>query len=201
MSLNGGPFKTIVFPEGKTPWLTATFIDKNPIIIDTSIINVVELTMDAGGLTGTEFVGQWLFNTTYTANLSFVYLSNPDVPEVAPGFGQNSFSAGPAKGFDILFDFDQAKDNRFSTGEKVVYDIYGQPNLTLLAENFNTLNDPGNEAGVYYSAAHVQGIKVELSGWIAATNGAKPVPEPTTMLLLGIGLTGLAYFARKKFLK
>jgi hypothetical protein len=190
-------------PSGIAPWLTATFIDKDPIKVGNSLLNVVQLTMDASGLSGTEFVGEWLFNTTYQSNLSFVYLSNPNVPEVTPGFSPNSFSAGPAKGFDILFDFDEAKDDKFSAGEKVVFDIYGQLDMTLLAKDFSTFNEPGTEPGVFYSAAHVQntGTDGKGNGWIGTGGNTTPVPEPATMLLLGAGLIGLGFFGRKQSLK
>lgn len=67
--------------------------------------------------------------------------------------------------------------------------------------------------GAYYSfLIDIGGLNWELSDlgfhWAAATcandvieGSAAPVPEPTTMLLLGTGLIGLAGYGRKKFKK
>jgi hypothetical protein len=56
-----------------------------------------------------------------------------------------------------------------------------------------------DHTGIYYAQHYVTGEFLEdITLTITETN---PVPEPTTMLLFGAGLAGLAGFGRKKFKK
>lgn len=71
-------------------------------------------------------------------------------------------------------------------GESVVYDLsYVSP---ISASSFDFFSTPAAGQGVFKAAAHVLSIGAagEESGWIGH------VPEPSTGLLLGAGLVGMA---------
>lgn len=185
-------------PSGLPPWLTATFDDSvGP--------DKVRLTMSASGLTDPEFVdGQgWLFNLNPALNptaLSFSYISGNDADSIFKEV--NAFKADGDGYFDIQFSWDPKPDSRLTAGQTVVYDISGITGL--VASDFNFYSYPSGGAGIYHTAAHVQGIGPDdLSGWIGDGVGAPPqkVPEPTTLLLIGSGLGFLAGYAKRRVRK
>ena len=146
------------------------------------------------------------FNLNYsTTPLQFDYLQNPvtDVNGPPALFGITFVPIGSqapngdlTSSFNLRFSFLTIDNDstRFDAGEFVTYLISG-PGLTA------SLFDFVNEAG-YLTMAQVQGINsVNGIGLIGQKSGAQPVPEPATMLLLGMGLTGLAFFGRKRSLK
>ena len=109
--------------------------------------------------------------------------------------------------------------------DREVWDYFGVSIATVSHPSFTLLNsigtkgdnvyDIGNISPIYFdlvSSVNARWIKYEFGAFSPDWGGGSrvydvyaestaPVPEPTTMLLLGSGLIGLVGFGRKKFFK
>jgi hypothetical protein len=186
-------FSGATAPEGKAPWLTATFIDGT-----NSDSDIVYLTMTATGLTDAEHVKAWYFNfcsgnSTTLSDLKFNIRTDGDFTPPTVSTGENAYQRGGGGKYDIEFLFPNSNDERFGVGDSLTVTIEG---TGLVADWFACESAPQGRQPTFLSKAHIGGIGPEdASGWVA------PVPEPATMLLLGSGLIGLAAVGRKKFFK
>ncbi|HLE55867.1 MAG TPA: PEP-CTERM sorting domain-containing protein [Rhodothermia bacterium] len=181
-------------PAGTAPWLRISFDDFGGS-------GSVQVTMEAIGLTGDEFVSGWYFNFDPTLNAAAhlpTPVANPNVGWDSISAGNNAFKADGDGFYDFLVSFaDAPVSDRFQGGESLVLNITG---VGLTASSFDYLSAPAGGHGPFHTAAHVQGIGTggQLSGWIANSVGSRDVPEPTTLTLVLLGLAFGAARMRKK---
>ncbi|MEN8263106.1 MAG: hypothetical protein ABFR82_06555 [Nitrospirota bacterium] len=182
-------------PEGPDPWATATFVDSGS--------NNVTLTMSAANLVDSEFISVWQFNFDPDLDpdlLEFTLLGEPgSTPDISTG--SDAFKAGPDRFYDIEFDFPPPKgnyENKFTTGETVVYDITytGSEIIDVYSFSFQSTSD--KHGGPFYSAAHIQSIgRKGKSGWVGAPT-VVPEPVSSTLFIVGGLALGFRRFVKKR---
>lgn len=203
VTYNFGSVSSGATPAGSPPWVQAAFTDTG------MPANTVQLTLNAGNLSGSEFVSCWYFNLdptlnasalTFTATGSSGSFTTPTVMT-----GTDGFKAGPDGKFDVLLKFSTSGDasTRFMSGDSLTFDITGITGLT--ADDFNWLSTSAGGSGLYSSAVHIQSIDGGDSAWVNPTSTQlqndsvdRQVPDHSaTVALLGTSLLVIEGLRRK----
>lgn len=178
-------------PEGTAPWLNATFTDDG--------LGTVTLVMSDLNLTDAEWVSGWYFNLDpllTTSNLTIIHSAGVTATNVALNDHLiiPAFKADGDGYFDIRFDWGKGD---FGVLDSSTYTITSTCGLCLDESSF-AFGSVGGSKGAFHTAAHVQSIGLDDkdSGWIGDSDTV--IPEPSTYLLLGSGMLGLAFWRKRR---
>ncbi len=93
-----------------------------------------------------------------------------------------------------VFEFKSNSDTGNNRANPLSFDVYTQAGTDLSIANFSSTLSTGG----YLFSAHIADYTGGKSAKFATDGSPAPVPEPSTILLLGSGLAGLAFVARRR---
>jgi hypothetical protein len=181
-------------PSGPAPWLNVTFENMGT---STQGKKIVRITFEALHLKPGEFVTDWYFNINPSIDLTKLSYSQLYGPEATFSFGQDQYKSPGDGKYDMKVSFSSSQNGRFGSDGDASFQIESpDTSFGMASFNFSSTPDTGDGKS-YLSAAHVQGLAYgEGSGVVVPI---KLVPEPGTMLLLGLGLIGIGIVIRELF--
>ncbi len=193
-------------PDSTSPYLSFTFLDGTSCDPDCGA-GTVQLILTASLEDADEFVTEWDFNMTTVTPLTFSAMTTLSGTVTAPTItqGSNHEQADGDGLYDLAFFFtsSNAGGGRMAGTDSVSFIITG---TGITAQTFNALSAPaGGAGGPFTSAAHIQGITPNCSGWVSTsgpdTDGnsgsCTSVPDGgTTLSLLGLALGGIGVVRR-----
>lgn len=193
------PFPSDPSPSGSAPWVDAIFqTTNNGVLLTITNVDITSGEFLQGNGNGANGGLYFNLNTNLNPNaLAFTLVSSNGSFGPIISLGVNQFKSDGDGYYDIQFDF---STHLFSTDSSISYLITLTNNASLTANDFAYLSSEGGGEGIYYAAAHVQGLSVGGSTWIGSTTVyALPVPEPTTWALSCLGGLSLLLLRRRKY--
>ena len=193
----------IINGTGFTPaaglFATAKFTDSG--------VNSVTLVMNVlNNLPGGAFVSQWAFNLLGTATITTITNTAGHLVDTSGGnasstppitSNDNNAKLASATGFDFQFNFTTGA-NDLANGQSSTYTLVG---TNLTAASFLAATTAHYAAAVkvqgYGNSAEYQQINHTVNP-ITNVVADIPVPEPTSIALLGLGFLSLATMRRRK---
>jgi hypothetical protein len=125
-----------------------------------------------------------------------------DDPTISQGV--NGFKADGDGEYDINLSFTTGGNTNktFTGGDSLQYTISGSG---ISASSFDFLSHPAGGHGPFITAAHIQnttGAGSGGSGWVADSVGGtihlQDVPEPSSFLLVGLGVVGILAWSSRR---